>query len=309
MGIELLHRSAFERALALPPDTLDNRTCGLLDKAQLRFEPIDAAGQASLEAETAKRIEAGFTVVGEHRAPIWRDAWQKQLDRLEKADYAVEALNPDFIAGSAILRWQGAYIQGLADQFELKFIEILRDWVFRRFLADVTHLYEFGSGSAFNVAAYAKLFPSVPITALDWAPAAVRIADVLHEQLGMNIKGRRFDFYAPDRSLKLEPTSGVLTMCALEQVGDRFQPLLDYFLVNRPKRVVHVEPILELYDPQSSHDRLAIQYHTQRKYLKGLLPKLRSLEADGKIRIVFTRRLQFGSRFHECFTAIVWEPV
>ncbi|HTR86840.1 MAG TPA: class I SAM-dependent methyltransferase, partial [Reyranella sp.] len=297
MGIELLHRSAFERALDLPPDTLDKRTCHLLEKAQLRFETIDAAGQASLEAETAKRIENGFKAVGEERAPVWRDAWQRQLERLEKANYALEALNPDFVDGSGILRWQGGYIHGLTDQFELRFIEVLRDWLFHRFLGDVGHLYEFGSGSAFNVAAYARLFPSVPITALDWAPAAVRIADVLHERLGMNIKGRCFDFFAPDCSLKLPSDSGVLTMCALEQVGDRFQPLLDYFLGSRPKRVVHVEPILELYDPQSSHDRLAIKYHVQRNYLKGLLPALRQLEADGKIRMVFAKRLGFGSRF------------
>ena len=46
----------------------------------------------------------------------------------------------------------------------------------------------------------------------------------------MKIAGRRFDFFAPDRSLVLERGSGVLTMCALEQTGDRFGPPLDYFL-------------------------------------------------------------------------------
>ena len=32
--------------------------------------------------------------------------------------------------------------------------------------------------------------------------------------------GRKFDFFAPDRDLVLGPQSGVLTMCALEQIGD-----------------------------------------------------------------------------------------
>jgi hypothetical protein len=124
----------------------------------------------------------------------------------------------------------------------------------------------------------------------------------------MKIAGRKFDFFAPDRELVPGSQSGVLTMCALEQIGDRFGPFIDYLLANRPKRVVHVEPTLELYDPASPHDKLAIEYHTQRKYLKGLLPALRKLESDQKIRIVFQRRLRFGSRFHECFTATVWEP-
>lgn len=303
-----LGHSAFEQALGLPAGKLDPRTRGLLDQANLEYAPIDSAGQAKLEAEIAAQIAAGFTLVGEHRAGIWRDAWQDQLDRFENSGFALEALNPAFVAGSSTLRWQGQYIQGITEQFELVFLEILRDWLFRTHLSDIDHLYEFGSGSAFNVAAYAGLFSNVPITALDWAPAAVRIAELLRERHGMKIDGRKFDFFAPDSSLVLGPESGVLTMCALEQIGDRFAPFLDYLLRQRPRRVVHVEPTLELYDSGSRHDQLAIDYHTQRKYLQGLLPALRTLEDEKKIRITFQRRLRFGSRFHECFTVTVWQP-
>ena len=98
-------------------------------------------------------------------------------------------------------------------------------------------------------------------------------------------------------------------MCALEQVGERFRPFLDFILEKRPKRVVHVEPMLELYDPALPHDALAIRYHQQRKYLTGLLPHLRSLEQAGSIRLLKVQRLKFGSRFHECFSLVAWEPV
>ncbi len=303
-----LGHSEFEQALGLSPGKLDARTQKLLDSASLEYAPIDDAGQASLQAEIARQISDGFTLVGEHRAGIWRDAWQDQLDKFEKSGFGLDALNPAFVAGSPILRWQGAYIQGITERFELVFLEVLRDWLFRTHLSDVDHLYEFGSGSAFNVAAYAGLFPSIPITALDWAPAAIRIAEILRERHGMKIDGRKFDFFAPDDGLALGPGSGVLTMCALEQIGDRFTPFLDYLLRNRPRRVVHVEPTLELYDGASRHDQLAIDYHTQRKYLQGLLPALRRLEVEKKIQIVFQHRLRFGSRFHECFTVTVWQP-
>jgi hypothetical protein len=299
----------FEALLGLPAGTLDERTRRLLSHAGLRYRPIGDAGQARIQAEIAKQIADGFTEVGEHRAGIWRDAWQQQLERFERSNYDLKALNPSFVASSSILRWQGIYIESLTEQFELAFLEILRDWLFRNFLADVDHLYEFGSGSAFNVAAYAGLFPQIPVTALDWAPAAVRIADLLGERLGMKVSGRKFDFLAPTRDLSLGPASGVLTMCALEQIGDRFGPFLDYVLQQKPLRVVHVEPTLELYNPNSAHDQLAIDYHTHRKYLRGLLPTLTRLAGDGKIRLSFKRRLRFGSRFHECFTVIVWEPV
>ena len=299
----------FEAALGLEAGTLDQRTAQLLNDAQLRFLPIDEAAQVNLRRETAEQIAKGFSVVGEHRAGIWHDAWQDQLERFENSNFNLKALNPNFVAGSSILRWQGAYVQGVTSQYELVFLEVLRDWLFRRYLSDVDHLYEFGSGSAFNVAAYAKLFPSTPITALDWAPAAVRIAELLRSQLSLKIEGRRFDFFSPSGDLELGRASGVLTMCALEQIGNRFRPFLDYVLQQRPKRVVHMEPTLELYDPTSEHDQLAIKYHTQRQYLHGFLPALLQLADEHRLRMIYSRRLRFGSRFHECFSVHVWEPL
>jgi hypothetical protein len=308
MTTKTLGRAEFERALDLTPGSLDQRTGELLDKTDLRFRPIAADEQARLEAETERQIAAGFSVVGEHRAGIWRDAWQEHLERFEQAGYALEALNPNFVLGSSILRWQGAYIESITELFELRFFEIFRDWLFRRFLGDVGHLYEFGSGSAFNVAAYARLFPETPITALDWAPAAVRIAELLKEKLGMKVSGRRFNFFEPDKSIDIARDGAVLTNCALEQTGERFGTFLDFLLEKRPKRVVHVEPTVELYDSTSAHDRLAIRYHDGRKYLRGLLPALERLAADRRIRLRFARRLRFGSRFHECYSVLVWEP-
>jgi hypothetical protein len=304
-----IDRSGFAQAIGYEEGRVDDRTVGLLDKADLRYQTIDRAGQDALQAETANEIEKGFKVVGQHREDIWRLAWDEQLKRFEGANYDLQALTPKFVDGSVILRWQGQYIRSITNQFELAFVEVLRDWVFRTFLADVDHLYEFGSGSAFNVAAYAQLFPQVHITALDWAPEAVRIADLLGTKRGMKISGRRFDFFAPDRTLKLGPQSGVLTFCALEQTGDRFGQTLDYLLESRPRRVVHIEPTAELYDATSPHDELAIRYHGQRKYLSGLLPAIQHLAREKKVRIPWTRRLRFGSRFHECYTVMVWEPM
>ncbi|WP_425065360.1 hypothetical protein [Reyranella sp.] len=304
-----LGQREFEIACGLPAGSLDERTKALLEKTPLLYTALDEAAQAAARAKVAEDIDRGFTVVGEHRASIWRDAWQDHLDDFISSGHALEALNPRFVGGTVLLRWQGAYVEGVTERLELAFLEIFRDWLFRTYLADTSHLYEFGSGSAFNVAAYAKLYPQTDITALDWAPAAVTIANLLGERHGMKIAGERFDFFAPDSGFEFAPNSSVLTMCALEQVGERFRPFLDFILEKRPKRVVHVEPMLELYDPALPHDALAIRYHQQRKYLTGLLPHLRSLEQAGSIRLLKVQRLKFGSRFHECFSLVAWEPV
>lgn len=304
-----LGSAEFELATGLPSGTLDTRTRALLEATPLDFTPLDEVAQQRIRSEVEAEIARGFTVVGEHRANIWRDAWQDHLDDFVRSGHALEALNPRFMGGTSILRWQGAYAEGITPRFELLFLEIFRDWLFRTYLSDIGHLYEFGSGSAFNVAAYARLFPSAEITALDWAPAAVAIAELLRAEHRMKIAGRKFDFFAPDETLDLSPNGGVLTMCALEQIGDRFGSFLDYLLTKRPKRVVHVEPIVELYDSASPHDALAIRYHSQRKYLTGLLPHLQRLDQEGRIKLHRVQRLRFGSRFHECFCLIVWEPV
>ena len=303
-----LGSTEFELATGLPAGSLDARTRSLLEQTPLLFSSLDESAQKRIQEEVEAEIDRGFTVVGEHRADVWRDAWQDHLDDFVKSDHALAALNPRFVGGSSIIRWQGAYVEGVTSRFELAFLEVFRDWLFRTYLSDIDHLYEFGSGSAFNVAAYARLFPDVGITALDWAPAAVALADLLHSKHGMKIEGKRFDFFAPDRALDLSVEGGVLTMCALEQIGDRFEPFVDYLLDKQPKRVVHVEPILELYDPAFPHDASAIRYHSQRKYLSGLLPSLQRAARQGKILLRKVQRLRFGSRFHECFCLVVWEP-
>lgn len=304
-----LGQKEFETAVGLPAGSLDERTKNLLEKTPLLYASLDERAQAAARAGVAEDIDRGFTVVGEHRAGIWRDAWQDHLDDFVKSGHALEALNPRFVGGSTLLRWQGAYVEGVTERFELAFLEIFRDWLFRTYLADASYLYEFGSGSAFNVAAYAKLYPQTAITALDWAPAAVTIANLLGERHRMKITGQRFDFFAPDEGFEFAPNSCVLTMCALEQVGERFHPFLDFLLAKRPRRVIHMEPMLELYDPGLPHDDLAIRYHQLRRYLTGLLPHLRALEEAGAIRFLKVQRLKFGSRFHECFSVVVWEPV
>jgi hypothetical protein len=301
-------QEAFALALGLARSEIDARTSSLIDNAQMRFIEIPEDEQARLREETRSRIEGGFRVVGEHRSNVWRDVWQEQLERFEASGYDIAALNPKFVDGSTILRWQDRYIRGVTPRFELLFMEILRDWTFRRWLGDVGSFFEFGSGSAFNVAAYARFFPGTPATALDWAPAAVRIAELLHERCCMKVRGQRFDFFAPSADLELDHDAGVYTMCALEQIGDRFGAFLDYLLEKKPRRVVHIEPTLELYDPALEHDRLAIAYHTQRKYLQGLLPALTELADERRIRLLYSRRLRFGSRFHECMSVHVWEP-
>ncbi len=241
--------------------------------------------------------------------PNWSNHWDAVLRKFEDSGYDLNALQPAFVNRSTTLRWQGKYIEAPANAEQL-FIEMLRRQLFEKYLSDIDHLYEFGSGSACNVAAYAQQYPQTPITACDFSPAAVRIADLLAEHHGMKVEGRLFDMAEPNHDLECSVNGGVLSWCAMEQLGQKFVPFIEYLLHCGAKRIVHVEPIYELYDDHLAFDRLAMAYHRQRGYIWGLLPCLKLYEKFGNnLRIIHCERTGFGSRFHDAYSVVVWEPV
>ena len=126
-----LGSTEFELATGLPAGSLDARTRSLLEETPLFFSPLNESAQQKIHAEVEAEINRGFTVVGQHRADVWRDAWQDHLDDFVRSGHALAALNPRFVGGTSILRWQGAYVEGVTSRFELAFLEIFRDWIVR----------------------------------------------------------------------------------------------------------------------------------------------------------------------------------
>jgi len=226
--------------------------------------------QKALEAETAELIMRGFS------KPNWHEAW---------------ASGAKFVDRSPVHRFQGRYIEATVPDFERRWVQHFREWLFRTFLSDVSVLYEFGAGSARNLMAWREQFPDKGAVALDYAPSAVALA---HKA---RFATHLFDFARPS-DLSLSFDGGALTFCALEQVADP-SAFIDYLRASKIKRVVHVEPIVEWYT-DSPFDRLAQDYHLARGYVRGLPGCLPSVK--------YERRMGFGSRFHEGYSVIVWEP-
>jgi hypothetical protein len=124
----------------------------------------------------------------------------------------------------------------------------------------------------------------------------------------INLTGRSFDIFHPDDNLQLGPKDAALTICALEQVGARYEEFLQFLLRKRPRVCVHMEPLVDLYDPDDLVDHLAIRFHTFRSYLSGFLPRLRMLEAEKRLEILSVQRMHFGSLYHEGYSYVVWRP-
>jgi hypothetical protein len=281
-----------------------------IDAAGLKYRLLEKAERDALIVSVLTRIDSGdLTVVGAARHRLWSDVWQECLENFIRNDHDVEALNPRFVGASRMLRLNGDYAEAESTRFEVDLYGIVRKWLFHRWLGGYSNIFEFGSGSAFNLVALARQRPDASIHGLDWAQGAVDLANVLREKLNLNLHGRSFDFFKPDYSLDIPVRSAVMTFCALEQTGERFTQFLDFLLAKQPARCIHMEPIVEFYDPATLPDTMALRYHLRRGYLNGLLTRLRELEEKGRVTILDARRLGLGSLYHEGFSVVVWEPV
>jgi SAM-dependent methyltransferase len=260
-------------------------------------------------ADVKQRIaSAELSRVGEHRQDVWEKGWDENLQAFTRSGYDIDSLTPRFIKTGPIVRLDQNYVRRIDPRFEFLFHDVVRRWLFLTYLPGVARVFEFGCGSAYNLVALSELFPDVPLFGLDWAESAVSLASSIGRERGVKIVGRQFDFFHPDATVDLGPADAAVTIHALEQIGDRHELFLQFLLEKRPRICVHLEPIVEFYDPDNETDRLAFEYHTTRGYLSGFLPRLRALESAGRIEMIDARRLRFGSLYHEAYSIVVWRP-
>lgn len=283
--------------------------CGpLLASFDFGYRILEGSERDGCLLEAIRRLDPfRVSVAGTDRKPEWEAGWSENLIEFT-ASGDLDTLVPKYIRPGEWIRLNGMYVQPRDPHFVKNYTKMFRAWLIGRFLSGYPDLYEFGCGSCSHVAAFAAALPSCHIHGLDWAQASSRIIDELVRRFGWTMSNGQFDFFAPDHSLPLAANSVVLTFGALEQVGDRTGPFLDYLLANQPARCIHVEGLEELYDENHLLDAVALRYHRKRNYLSGLVTRLRQLEQQGQVVIDALHRHRFGTRFDDTFSYIVWSP-
>lgn len=245
---------------------------------------------------------------GEHRLDQWESGWGENLTSF-KANKDFASLLPRYFGKYNVVRWRQDYVKPLSKDFEYHTLAAIEHWLFEKHLKDLPALYEFGAGTGHNLFLAREANPTAKLFGMDWATSSQELIKLVVEA-GMlsNVEARRFDFFNPDSSLVFEPNAGVYTVAALEQVGDRFKPFIEYLIKNNPKVCVHMEPIAEVLDPTNEMDRLSIAYFKKRNYLNGFLDHLRALEKEGRITLHQVQRSYVGSLFIEGYSVVVWSP-
>jgi len=238
---------------------------------------------------------------------IWEKGWQENLDDFTKSGNLSDLL-PKFVRKNSMTRFGGRFIVPEDPNFETNFVTVLRDTLFRANFADARSIWEFGCGTGLNLVHLASIFPEKELYGSDWAESSVQILEKLKSEFGLNLEGFRFDLFQPDLRFveRVPPDSMMFTIGAMEQLGENHKAFLDFVLLAKFKRVVHLETIYEAYDATTELGFLAKKYIEKRNWLRGYFSLLKEYEGRGALRILDHRKT-FGSFFHDGYTITVWE--
>ena len=233
---------------------------------------------------------------GKHRKQQWEKGWKENLESGNGV--------PKYFGKYPVCRLNGRLIK-VDKNWEIEQLHHLVHGLTKKYFSRLDYIFEFGCGIGHNLVAirdYLKVAnPNATLCGLDWTKSGVDFVKA------MGFKGSVFDFFEPDYNFGCKD-SGILTVASLEQTGKNFKPFVKYLLKQKPKVVVHIEPIPELLDSRKLLDYLSIKYMKKRKYLDGYLDYLEKLEKDGKIEILEARRSGIGSMMIDGYSIICWKP-
>lgn len=253
------------------------------------------------------------------RKLVWEKGWKENLDNFKiKKNYDV--LLPKFVRNNPIIRWDGKYCKVSEENFEAKYVDVLRAFIFSKYLKVVKSqssnlLAEFGVGSGLNlISAHKVLGNSFEYLGLDFSKASVQLMSEIKQTYKIPIQGFHYDMKNPRDKHVMKFISKfknkfALTSGSIEQLASSYEKFIDVLIRLRFNLVIHVEPLVEFYDENSLEDSLALLFHKKRGYSQNLLNYLRNLQNNGKIEILDSRRLGFGSLMMEGFNLIVWKPI
>ena len=292
-------------------DLLPEACTKLIAENNWRYRVLEGADRDGVVLDLLSRIEnRRLTFVENEDKSRWEKGWGENLEAFKPSGGQLDALLPKYMRPGLPVRLYGEFVQPEDPNFESNWYTVYRTWFVGRYLAGFPHIFEFGSGSGFNVAYLAQQFPEARIVGLDWAMPSVEIVEALRTVHGLNTVGRQFDFFHPDASLDIPEGSAIFTVGALEQTGTQWGAFLDFILSKKPKCCFHIEPIHEWYDPQNSLvDYTAWKAHEVRNFWRGFPPRIIELEKAGRARILKTKRINFGSLVIEGYSQLIWQPL
>jgi len=282
-----------------------------LHSPELIYRPLSEAESATaLDAVEDLIQNKPLRAVGDDNPQVWESGWAELVAQLENQPITVETLRPQYFHKDVPCRLFGGLVQQVTPYFEYWVGLCVRLAIFAEFLREQKHIIEFGCGTGINLLLLSQLCRGAKLIGCDWATPSQTILARMARENSKNIEGCQFNMLTAkgDSSLIIDK-SAVLTVHALEQLGNRWRPFLDFLLTTRPALCVHIEPLVELYAASKRLDVLAERYHRKRRYLEGFVPAIKQLAMSGAVKIIALRRTGFAGLYQEAYSILVWRPV
>lgn len=302
--------AGFAELFGIDAGNIRDTTKSLIRRHDFSYREIVGDERDKLILDVLKRTDRDQQVIGaEERKEVWHKGWDANLQEFLSTDFALAALIPKFIRPGQPVRLKGSFVFPTSPDFELRFVEVVRSWIFEEFFSRFDNVYEFGCGTGFNLVPLAQRFPDKKLFGSDFVQSSVDLVNSIARHYKLNLSATLFDMISPSPDYRILPSSAVYTFGAIEQLASRFESFVGFLMKQKPGLCLHIEPTVELYDDAHLIDFLGIKFHRKRGYTEGFLPMLQKLATEGRVEIQRVKRLYFGSLFMEGYSLIVWRPL
>lgn len=280
-----------------------------------QFEELDLSYTELSETQRDEAIlsfidtlQGDLVKAGPHRMLDWERGWRENHNSfLESSD--ISDILPKYFGKIHLVRWQRNWILPSDERMEYNMLGLILEYLIEKYLSTKDKVYEFGCGTGHNLLRIRKHHENMTLFGLDWAESSQNLIEIIANQTNdQNLKAENFDYFNPNLGLKLPENSVVLTVASLEQTGSDFKEFINYLVTEKPRIVIHVEPMWEPLDSTHLLDSLSIKYFEKRNYLNGLLKYVEELESRNLVKIIDVQRTFVGSFFIEGYSILVWSP-
>jgi hypothetical protein len=279
-----------------------------IENLNLQYEFLNDDELASYIGAYEKVLESDLVRAGESRQNQWQNGWAENLEEFKQSGKFSDLI-PKYHTKHNIAKFKGRIIKTFAKDFDYHLNSFFVDAYLLKFGLSFSKIFEFGCGTGYHLFRLQKELSEKQFYGLDWAESSQEsISSYCLINDIKNIDSANFNYFSPDYSIDVKD-SCIYTVASLEQIGEKHTEFLEYLLKSKPSLCIHFEPISEVFDDSNILDSLNKRYFEKRGYLKNYLLTLKELEKLGKISILETRRLLYGSKFVEGHTLIIWKPL
>ena len=274
----------------------------------LSYSEISKSANNEAILRVLNALNSDLIQVGAHRSGDWEKGWQENYENYKQSKNLSDVI-PKYFNKIPLIRWKQEWIQPNSPTMEYDMLGLIVNFITDSYLEDFSNVYEFGCGTGHNLLRIRNRMPDVNLIGLDWATSSqALIRQVAVDTSDPKFTGENFDYFKPNRDLKIRDNSAVITVASLEQTGSKFNEFIDYLVEQKPSLVIHIEPMWEPLDETNLLDYLSIKYFEKRNYLNGLQKYIEHLENQGKAEIVKKDRTYVGSFYIDGYSLLVWKP-